>query len=121
MATNLHHVGTMLNLYKLDELSINEDAYVKLFFLDAMKRLITYIDGQHSEVVARLKYSRIVKMHLPICSSHGSQNSTPCVVGPCGESGTHLTTLAKCILAQVCYSLSCERNWSSFSFLHITT
>lgn len=32
MATNLHHVGAMLNLYKLDELRIYEDVAVKLCF-----------------------------------------------------------------------------------------
>lgn len=55
MTMCLYHVGAMLNLYLLDDLNIHEDAAIKTRFLDAMKRLVTGIDGQYGWVVAKFK------------------------------------------------------------------
>ena len=122
MTTDLHHAGAILNPYLLDDLSIHEDAAVKSGFLDAMRRLTTGIDGQYGRVVAEFqafKERRGAFANMPLAME---ANIPPHEWWDLvGEGDTHLTPLAKRILAQVCSSLSCERNWSSYSFVHNKT
>jgi hypothetical protein len=45
-------------------------------------------------------------------------NISPWMVGFDCNGHSHLCTMAKHILLQVCLTLWCEQNWSSYSFVH---
>jgi hypothetical protein len=122
MTTDLHHAGAILNPYLLDDNVVHEDAAVKSGFLDAMRRLTTGMDGHYGRVVAEFqafKERRGAFANMPLAME---ANIPPHEWWDLvGEGGTHLAPLAKRILAQVCSSSSCERNWSSYSFVHNKT
>lgn len=108
----------MLNPYLLDDLSMHEDVAVKSSFLDAMKMLTTCIDGQYDMLwpISSIKERRstfaimtpTMKVDIP---SHEWWDLVD-------KGGAHLVALAKCKLAQMCFSLSCKNNWRSYSFVH---
>ena len=101
----------MLNLYLLDDLSIHDDANIKFEFLDVMRRLTTYIDGQYNWVVAKFqafKEHKGVFANMPLAMEGNIQPHKWWDF--VSEGGTHLVPLAKRVLALIWSSLSCERN-----------
>lgn len=52
---DIHHAGSMLNLYVLYDLSIHKDINVKSRLLDPMGSLTTSINGKYNRVVTKIQ------------------------------------------------------------------
>lgn len=92
----------------LGDLSIHEDAVVKSWFLDAMRRLTTNIDDQDGRVVAEFRAFKESRGAFANMSLAMKANIPPHEWwGLVGEGGIHLAHLTKSILAHVDSSSSC--------------
>ena len=117
ITTDLHSAGALLNPYLLHDKELADDPDV----ITACKRVLrklctpeTYPDVVKEFIAFRHKN---VPFHDMLDPKH--QKCSPYAwwdfEGACGKL---LAPIAKRILAQTLSSSSCERNWSSYSFVH---
>jgi hypothetical protein len=74
-----------------------------------------------SYVQALIDYANLIEGRGPFGSIHVATSlNMPPHEGwdSIGAGACTLAPIAKCILAQVCSTSSCEQNWSSYSFVH---
>ena len=117
MTTDLHCAGALLNPYLLHDKELADDQDVTTACKRVLQRLCTpetYPDVVKEFIAFRHKAVPFHDMLDPKdqkCSPYAWWDFE----GACGKL---LAPIAKRILAQTVSSSSCERNWSSYSFVH---
>jgi Protein of unknown function (DUF 659)/hAT family C-terminal dimerisation region len=117
ITTDLHSAGALLNPYLLHDKELADDPDA----ITACKRVLqklctpdTYPDVVNEFIAFRHKnapFHDMLDPKLQKCSPYAWWDFE----GACGK---FLAPIAKRILAQTLSSSSCERNWSSYSFVH---
>ena len=117
ITTDLHSAGALLNPYLLHDKDLADDADAITACKRVLGKLCTpenYPDVVNEFIAFRHKTPPFHDMLDPKqqkCSPHAWWDFE----GACGK---FLAPIAKRILAQTLSSSSCERNWSSYSFVH---
>ena len=117
METDLHYAGALLNPYLLHDKELADDQDAK----QACKRVLTKIckPEEYAKVVKEFMafrnrdppFHNMLEPDEQQLSAHAWWDFE----GACGKL---IAPIAKRILAQTVSSSSCERNWSSYSFVH---
>ncbi len=118
MKTNLHYVRAFLNPYLLGNNMIHDDVNAK----EGIKRVLwkMLVDAT-SYVQALTNFANLAEGQGPFADIPATTSlNIPLHEwwGLIGTSARTFAPIAKCILAQVCSTSSCERNWNSYSFVH---
>ena len=120
ISTNLHSAGALLNPYLLHDEELGDDSDVVTAYKRVLQNLCTpetYPDIVQEFLAFRHKRAPFHDMLNPKqqkCSPYAWWDFE----GACGKL---LAPIAKRILAQTVSTSSCERNWSSYSFVHDRT
>jgi hypothetical protein len=118
MLTDLHYAAALLNPFLLDEVTLMDDNEAREAILEVLRKLTT---GGFAFAAALSEYQafrdrRGVFAGLPDVNTLNLEPHEWWDL--LGAGARTLSPIAKKILAQVCSSSSCERNWSMYSFVH---
>ena len=117
ISTDLHSAGALLNPYLLHDEELGDDSDV----VTACKRVLRnlYTPETYPDVVQEFLAFRHKRAPFHDMLDRKQQKCSPYAWWDFeGDCGKLLAPIAKQILAQMVSTSSCERNWSSYSFVH---
>ena len=120
VVSNLHYAGALLNPHFIKDMELHDDQNAMVGLMRVCQKL-TNIAKEFQAVKA--EFSLYFQTMLPYCRKHVWSSmevkEVPHLWWFISNSiGKLLPRIAWRILTQVVSSFSCERNWSSYSFVH---
>jgi hypothetical protein len=120
VASDLHYAGALLNPYLIKDMELRDDQNAMAGLMRVFERLT---DTAKEFQAVKTEFNLYFHTMLPYCGEHvwspmGVKEVPHLWWYTSGSVGKLLSRIARRILAQVVSSSSCERNWSSYSFLH---
>jgi hypothetical protein len=120
VASDLHYIGALLNPHLIKDMELHDDQYAMVGLMKVFQRL-----SDTTEEFQAVKAEFNLYFHT-MSPYYGEHVWSPMEVKEVahmwwftsGSVGKLLPRIARRILAQVVSSSSCERNWSSYSFVH---
>jgi hypothetical protein len=120
VASDLHYAGVLLNPHLIKDMELRDDQNAMAGLMKVFQRLTdTAEEFQAMKAEFKLYFHTI----SPYCGEHvwssmGVKEVPHLWWFTSGSVGKLLPRITRRILAQVVSSSSCERNWSSYSFVH---
>ena len=120
MLTDLHYAAVLLNPYLSDVAAIQNNGEGKRALNRVLKKLSVHLGVVYEEVVRELV--QFEERTGPFNTNLEALDPTECNLLPHQwwhrVGGNALPKIAKRILSLTCFALSCERNWSMYSFVY---
>jgi hypothetical protein len=120
VASDLHYAGALLNPHLIKDMELRDDQNAMAGLMRVFQRLT---DTAEEFQAVKAEFNLYFHTMSPYCGEHVWSSmevkEVPhlwCFIS--GSVGKLLPRIARRILAQVVSSSSCERNWSSYSFVH---
>jgi hypothetical protein len=118
MRTDLHYAAALLNPFLLDEVVLEDDNDAKEAIISVLRKL-TVGGFAFADALSEYQSFRDRRGIFAGLPDVNTLNLEPHEWWDLlGGGARTLSPIAKKILAQVCSSSSCERNWSMYSFVH---
>jgi len=118
LMTNLHYARAFLNPYLLGEVCLHDDVDAKEASNTVLRKIIS----------TPTTYALVLRDFANFVESQGPFSNTPPNERPrlapnkwwdlIGVGGRTFAPITYHILAQMCFTPSCEWNWNSYSFVH---
>jgi hypothetical protein len=120
VASDLHSAGALLNPHLIKDMELRDDHNAMAGLMRVFQRLT---DTAEEFQAVKAEFNLYFHTMSPYCGKHvwssmGVKEVPHLWWFTSGSVGKFLPCNARRILAQVVSSSSCERNWSSYSFVH---
>jgi hypothetical protein len=120
VASDLHYAGALLNPYLIKDMELCDDQNAMAGLMRVFQRLTNTAEEFQA---VKAEFNMYFHTMSPYCGEHVWSSMEVKEVPhlwwfTSGSVGKLLPRIACRILAQVVSSSSCERNWSSYSFVH---
>jgi hypothetical protein len=120
VASDLHYAGALLNPHLIKDIELCDDQNAMAGLMRVFQRLTNTAEEFQ---VMKAEFNLYFHTMSPYCGEHvwssmGVKEVPHLWWFISGSVGKLLPRIARRILAQVVSSSSCERNWSSYSFVH---
>jgi hypothetical protein len=120
VASDLHYTGALLNPHLIKDMELQNDQHAMAGLMKVFQRLI---DTAEEFQAVKAEFNLYFHTMSPYCGKHVWSPMKVKEVAhvwwfTSGSVGKLLPCIARRILAQVVSSPSCERNWSSYYFVH---
>jgi hypothetical protein len=120
VSINFYYVGTLLNPHLIKDMELHDDQHTMARLMRIFQRLINTAKEFQAVKAEFNLYFHTMSLYCGehVWSSMGVKEVAHVWWFTSGSVGKLLPRIARRILAQVLSSSSCERNWSSYSFVH---
>jgi hypothetical protein len=121
VASDLYYVGILLNPHLIKDMELCHDQHMMVGLMRVFLKL--YNTAKEFQAL-KAEFNLYFHTMSPYCGEHvwspmGLKKVTHVWWFTSSSVGKLLPCIVRRILAQVVSSSSCERNWSSYSFVHI--
>jgi hypothetical protein len=120
VASDLHYAGALLNPHLIKDMELRDDQHVMAGLMRVFQRLTDTVEEFQA---VKVEFNLYFHTMSPYCGEHvwssiGVKEVPHLWWFTSVSVGKLLPRIVRRILAQVVSSSSCERNWSSYSFVH---
>jgi hypothetical protein len=120
VASDLHYAGALFNPHLIKDMELRDDQNAMAGLMRVFQRLT---DTAEEFQAMKAEFNMYFYTMSPYCGEHvwssmGVKEVPHLWWFTSGSVGKLLPHIARRILAQVVFFSSCERNWSSYSFVH---